>query len=218
MRTSRQRERAHGSGEGQDWLISLPGDDRWYILSNLMFSVTHQFQSDEIDLVAVGPPGVRVVEVKHWGDAHTKWAGREADKLTQKARRIGGTLPLRRLAGYVNLELQTEPDEAFHRIYKGVHSSRKDRVFLHLYDLSVPGVGSAERTARREHDALHHQLFRFRWAPRILDSFQDAPGYADEMKFFTVVDPAVPSIDDTRLQPRPQQWSVASADHQPSTE
>lgn len=73
-------------------LISLPGDDRWYILSNLMFSVTHQFQSAEIDLVAVGPPGVRVVEVKHWSDAHTKWAGREADKLTLKARKVGGTL------------------------------------------------------------------------------------------------------------------------------
>lgn len=69
-------------------------------------------------------------------------------------------------------------------------------MFLHLYDLSVPGVGSAERTARREHDVLHHQLSRFPWAPRILDSFQDAPGYADEMKFFTVVDPAVPSIEE----------------------
>ena len=262
-------------------LISLPGDDRWYILSNLMFSVTHQFQSDEIDLVAVGPPGVRVVEVKHWSDAHSKWAEREADRVTLKARKVGGTLrrllkklprvdgavlltrppsevqqlvsrgkvrgvefhplkewrrvirpdepkmlspqqverlakrlvhrtsavqvsgdlPLRRLAGYVNLELLTEPDEAFHRIYKGVHSSRKDRVFLHLYDLSVPGVGSAERTARREHDALHHQLSRFRWAPRILDSFQDAPGYADEMKFFTVVDPAVPSIEERAADP-----------------
>ncbi len=257
-------------------LVSLPGDGRWYLLSNLMFSVNHQFQSDEIDLVAVGPPGVRVVEVKHWSDAHAEWAEREADKVTLKARKVGSTLrrlvkklprvdgavllthppskvkqlvsrgkvrgvefhplkewrrvirpdepkvlspqqverlakmlvprsaavqvsgdlPLRRLAGYVNLELQTEPDESFHRIYKGVHSSRKDRVFLHLYDLSVPGVGSAERTARREHDVLHHQLSRFAWAPRILDSFQDAPGYADEMKFFTVVDPAVPSIEE----------------------
>ena len=262
-------------------LVSLPGDGRWYLLSNLMFSVNHQFQSDEIDLVAVGPPGVRVVEVKHWSDAHVDWAEREADKLTLKARKVGNTLrrlvddlprvdgavlltrppskvkqlvsrgkvrgvefhplkewrrvirpdepkmlspqqverlakrlvhrtsavqvsgdlPLRRLAGYVNLELLTEPDEAFHRIYKGVHSSRKDRVFLHLYDLSVPGVGNAERTARREHDVLHHQLSRFPWAPRILDSFQDAPGYADEMKFFTVVDPAVPSIEERAVDP-----------------
>lgn len=257
-------------------LISLSGDDRWYLLSNLMFSVTHQLQSDEIDLVAIGPPGVRVVEVKHRSDAHAEWAEQEADKVTMKARKIGSTLrklvqdlprvdgavlltrqpamvkrlvdrgkvrgveflplkewrrvirpdepaaltpqqvkrlanalaprraavqvggtpPLRRLAGYVNLELQTAPDAAFHRIYTGVHSSRKDRVFLHLYDLSVPGTGSTERAARREHDVLHYQLSRFSWAPRILDSFQDAPGYADEMKFFTVVDPAVPCIEE----------------------
>lgn len=257
-------------------LISLPGNDQWYLLTNLMFSVTHQLQSDEIDMVAVGPPGVRVVEIKHWSDAHADWAEQEADKVTLKARkvgstlrkqvpqlprvdgavlltrppskvkrlvgrgkvrgvefhplkewrrvirpdqpavlspqqvkrlvnmlaprsaavRVGGDLPLRRLAGYVNLELQTVPDATFHRIYKGVHSSRKDRVFLHLYDLSLPGTGSDERAARREHDVLHDQLSRFPWAPRILDSFQDAPGYADEMKFFTVVDPAVPCIEE----------------------
>ena len=54
-------------------LISLPGDDCWYVLTNLMFSVTHQLQSDEIDMVAIGPPGVRVVKVKHWTDAHAHW-------------------------------------------------------------------------------------------------------------------------------------------------
>ena len=256
-------------------LISLPGDDCWYLLTNLMFSVTHQLQSEEIDIVAIGPPGVRVVEVKHWTDAHSHWAEAEADRVTTKARKIGttlrkivsglphvdgvvlltrraskvkrlagggkvrgvefhplkewraalrpdepvalsprqvkglvrelepksavaidGALPLRRLAGYVNLELQTPKEEAFHRIYKGKHSSRKDRVFLHLYDMSANVAGSPERAARREHDALHYELSRFRWAPRVLDSFQDAPGYRGEMKFFTVLDPAVPNIEE----------------------
>lgn len=256
-------------------LISLPGEDYWCLLTNLMFSVTHQLQSAEIDMVAIGPPGVRVIEVKHWSDAHSDMAGAEADRVTAKAGKIGttlrrivpdlphvdgvvlltrpaskakrltsrgkvrgveyyplkewraalrpdepavlssqqvrrlakaltprsgvaidGSLPLRRLAGYVNLELQTPTEEAFHRIYKGKHSSRKDRVFLHLYDMSASVPGSPERAARREHDALHRQLSRFRWAPRILDSFQDAPGYRGEMKFFTVVDPAVPSARD----------------------
>ena len=256
-------------------LISLPGDGCWYLLTNLMFSVTHQLQSEEIDIVAIGPPGVRVVEVKHWTDAHSHWAQAEADRVTTKARKIGttlrkivsglphvdgvvlltrraskvkrlagggkvrgvefhplkewraalrpdepvalspqevkrlvtelepksavaidGALPLRRLAGYVNLELQTPKEEAFHRIYKGKHSSRKDRVFLHLYDMSANVAGSPERAARREHDALHYELSRFRWAPRVLDSFQDAPGYRGEMKFFTVLDPAVPNIEE----------------------
>ncbi len=31
---------------------------------------------------------------------------------------------MRRLAGYVNLELQTPKEERFHRIYKGSHSAR----------------------------------------------------------------------------------------------
>jgi hypothetical protein len=47
-------------------LQSAQGDDQWILLTNLAFSVTHQLQSDEIDIVAIGPPGVRVIEVKHW--------------------------------------------------------------------------------------------------------------------------------------------------------
>ena len=34
--------------------------------ADLAFSVTHRMQSDEIDIIAIGPPGVRVIEVKHW--------------------------------------------------------------------------------------------------------------------------------------------------------
>lgn len=46
-------------------LEGAPGDDKWVLLTNLAFSVTHQLQSDEIDTVAIGPPGVRVIEIKH---------------------------------------------------------------------------------------------------------------------------------------------------------
>ena len=72
------------------------GDDTWILLTNLAFSVTHQLQSDEIDIIAVGPPGVRVVEVKHWtpqwADANPVLVAQEADKVTNKARKIGSTL------------------------------------------------------------------------------------------------------------------------------
>ena len=101
---------------------------------------------------------------------------------------------LRRFAGYVNLERRTTKDERFHRIYAGVHSSRQDRVILHLYDLSASDAANAEARARREFDALR-RLQRYDWAPRILDSFQPAPGYPGEMHFFTVVDPVAPSIE-----------------------
>lgn len=256
-------------------LQSEPHDEEWVLLTNLAFSVTHQLQSDEIDLVAIGPAGVRVIEVKHWTaqwfDANKMEVEDAADRLINKARKVGTTLrravpelprvdgailltqepskvkrltgmevrgvgfhtlndwkaaidfeaprvlspqqvkrlagvlrpqsavaidgTLRRLAGYVNLELQTLRDERFHRVYKGSHPARRDRVVLHLYDLSASDGKNAEAKARREFEALH-RLQLYSWAPRILDSFQDVPGYAGEMFFFTVVDPAAPSIDE----------------------
>lgn len=255
-------------------LQSQPGEDEWVLLTNLAFSVTHQLQSDEIDIVAIGPPGVRVIEVKHltasWVNEHSREVERYADGVTNKARKIGSTsrkifadlprvdgaflltqestkvrrlagqvtrgvpfyalsawkdalgfdLPtvlsardvkrlsqvleprspvavdgsLRRLAGYVNLELQTPKDERFHRVYKGSHPTRRDRIVLHLYDLSAVDDPNAETKAKREFDTLH-RLQLFPWAPRILDSYQEAPGYAGEMFFFTLVDPAAPSLD-----------------------
>ena len=254
-------------------LISELGDGEWLLLTNLAFSATHRRQFDEIDVVAIGPPGVRIIEVKHWPAA---WVNRnaervehEADRVTDKARRVGTTLrrkiaaigrvdgvflvtedaskvrplegrevrgvqfhtlkacpralglegraslspqqirmvakalypktevivdgALRRLAGYVNLELQTASDERFHRIYRGTHSTRRNRVLLHLYDLSATDRPNPEAKARREFDALHRLQFHI-WAPRIDDSFQEAPGYAGEMWFFTVGDPAAPCI------------------------
>ena len=267
-------------------LQTTPGGDEWILLTNLAFSVTHQFQSDEIDIIAIGPPGVRVVEVKHWTsgwiDVNGPAAEQEADKVTSKARKIGTTLrridsslprvdgvfllthqpsklkklsgqlvrgvplltltqwrqavgfdgprslsnaqvsllsqalapksavaidgSLRRLAGYVNLELQTPRQQRFHRVYKGSHSARRDRVVLHLYDLSASDDSNAEARARREAEALQ-RLQLYRWAPRILDSWQDAPGYAGEMYFFTVVDPAAPCIQDRTSD---ETWSPSS--------
>jgi len=102
---------------------------------------------------------------------------------------------LRRLAGYVNLELQTPKDERFHRIYRGIHSARQDRVELHLYDLSASTEKKSKTKARRYFEALHH-LQLYTWAPRILDSFQDVPGYPGEMYFFTLVDPAAPCLQE----------------------
>src|ERR1022692_3504901 len=77
-------------------LRSTAGSDEWVLLTNLAFSVTHQLQSDEIDIVAIGPPGVRVIEVKHWSaqwvDENPDRVAREADRVTNKARKIGTTL------------------------------------------------------------------------------------------------------------------------------
>lgn len=267
-------------------LQNAPGDDEWVLLTNLAFSVTHHFQSDEIDIIAIGPPGVRVIEVKHWApgwvDANTALVEPEADKVTNKAKKIGTTLrrlisdlprvdgvilltqpaskvkrltgkplrgvsfhtlaqwkdaigldgqrvlsfaqiaslsralapksavavdgSLRRLAGYVNLELQTPKQERFHRVYKGSHPTRRDRVVLHLYDLSASDETNVEAKARREAETIQ-RLQLYSWAPRLLDSWQDAPGYAGEMYFFTVVDPAAPNLEERATD---EAWETAS--------
>ena len=256
-------------------LISTPGEGRWILLTNLAFSATDQRQSDEIDIVAIGPSGVRVIEVKHWSeqwvDSHKDMVEQAADLVTKKAKKVATTLrkvvpnlgrvdgvflltrepskvkqfagnkvrgveyhlltgwkgaigldsprvltpsqvqllasaleprsvvavdgSLRRLAGYLNLELQTPKNERFHRIYRGIHSTSQDRVILHLYDLSANDSTNGETKARREFEALL-RLQLYPWAPRIRDSFQDAPGFAGEMCFFTVVDPSAPCIEE----------------------
>ena len=59
------------------------GDDQWILLTNLTWSVTHQFQADEIDVIAIGPPGVRVIEVKHWS---RRWVDEHQDLVDRRAR------------------------------------------------------------------------------------------------------------------------------------
>src|ERR1700730_15727305 len=77
-------------------LMSTAGDDEWILLTNLAFSITHRLQSDEIDIVAIGPPGVSVIEVKHWTSEwardHKLEVDRGADLITAKARKVGTSL------------------------------------------------------------------------------------------------------------------------------
>ena len=266
-------------------LIGHHGEGQWLLLTNVAFSSTHRLQSDEIDIIAIGPPGVRVIEVKHWTAAwvrhHDDIVAQEADRVTTKARRIGTTLraalpslphvrgvflvtqaaskidrlpeqvrgvrfhtlrtwreavgagapavlslqeirsaarrleprswgavtgELRRLAGYAHLQLQTPPAERFHRIYLAAHATRRDRVVLHFYDWSASDEQNAEQKARREFQALH-RLQRHAWAPRIVDSFQAAPSYPGENAFFTVADPAAPSIAERTAD---ESWDTAA--------
>lgn len=259
-------------------LRSIPGHDDWILLTNLAYSVTHQRQSDEIDIVAIGPPGIRVIDVKHWNDewvdSNTYTVENEADKVSMKARKVGTVLrkkfpelgrvdgtflltrnvpevrkssgkrvrgvsfhsltdwkgaidfsspnvlspsdvnrlagelypksavaidgSLRRLAGYINLELQSPKEQRFHRVYRGIHSASQDAVIVHLYDLSAVDSATAETRARRESEALL-KLQQYPWAPRIRDTFQPAPGYEGEMFYVTVVDPSAPTIAERSL-------------------
>lgn len=54
-------------------LISVPGEGEWPLPSNLSFSANYPNQASEIDIVAIRPPGVRVIEVKHWWSHWIDW-------------------------------------------------------------------------------------------------------------------------------------------------
>lgn len=60
-----------------------------------------------------------------------------AARLLVPAVKLALSGDLRNFAGLVNLERQSIPAEAFHRIYRGQHPTRRDKVILHLYDLSA---------------------------------------------------------------------------------
>ncbi|MBK8534060.1 MAG: NERD domain-containing protein [Candidatus Competibacteraceae bacterium] len=246
----------------------------WILLSNLNHSAHSSSRSDEIDLIAIGPPGVYVIEIKHWDAAYLRQqapvAEPEADRINAKAKRIAGKLrrhfdpgfvtarllltrgelhletagkarsqvrgvavfglpewrelltvdgpvrltpaqveqaaqllepmvkvtlngELRTFASLINLERLSDKADAFHRSYRGQHPTRRDRVILHLYDLSASADKQPLELARREFDTLQRWQ-KSPFVPSLLDSFQDADGYPGELCFFSLVDPAAPTL------------------------
>jgi len=107
--------------------------------------------------------------------------------------KVALTGDIRTFAGLTNLELISRKEDRFHRVYKGKHLTRQDRVILHLFDLSGTSEKNAEERARREYDTIQ-KLQKSPFLPRILDSFQYAPEYPGELCFYSLIDPMVPSL------------------------
>uniref|UniRef100_UPI003564A3AC nuclease-related domain-containing protein n=1 Tax=Gemmatimonas sp. TaxID=1962908 RepID=UPI003564A3AC len=75
-------------------LLAIGDSVSWFVLAGLASSSSPLHQSDDLDLVAIGPRGVVLIEVKHW-DApwiqdHPELVAAEAEKLTMKAKRLAG--------------------------------------------------------------------------------------------------------------------------------
>jgi serine/threonine protein kinase len=109
--------------------------------------------------------------------------------------KVALTGDVRTFAGLTNLELISRKEDRFHRVYKGKHLTRQDRIILHLFDLSATNEKNAENRARREYDTIQ-KLQKSPFLPRILDSFQYAPEYPGVLCFYSLVDPMVPSLAD----------------------
>jgi serine/threonine protein kinase len=252
-------------------LETLGDSAPWIVFAGLASSSSPLHQSDDLDLVPIGPRGVFVIEVKHWDAAwisnNKASAEFEAEKLTAKAKRFSGrvkralvdspkviqaflltrepagpNLPqsirgvpvwtlrdlaktfrdfpkvvlnesqvkllaatleptakvgmdgkIRRIASYQNLELQTPNQHTFHRIYKGIHQRTKERVILHLYDLSASEEKNPERQAERESRALQ-MLQTTRYVPRVRDTLRELPEFPGELSYFTLIDPGAPTL------------------------
>ena len=143
----------------------------WVLLSNLNHAQHSGRRADEIDIVAIGPPGVSTIEVKHWDSAYLRRQGptvdTEADRIDAKAKRIAGTLRPRLDPGFVAGKL-----------------------------LLTKGTGRFDRGRRPSPRGAN--VFGLSEWRELLDSFQEAEGYPGELHFFSLVDPAAPSLTDRR--------------------
>jgi len=246
----------------------------WILLTNIPISFQASGLAEEVDLIAIGPSGVSVVEIKHWDRQYLKRnpeiVEAEADKLNSKVKKIAHKLrekfdvgflagkilltrettslkqdnfslkirgvpffslvdwedllsfhaqrglsddnimalckfiephskitltgDLRTFGSLINLELLSPKQERFHRIFRGINNARRERVILHLYDLSASDDKKSIEKARREYEAL----LRFQkspYLPGLLDSFQDASQYPGELYYYSVLDPVAPSLE-----------------------
>ena len=257
--------------------------DGWILLSNLNHSTSAAYPSDEIDLIAIGPPGITVTEVKHWDLDYVRKnefrVNGEAERANDKAKRIaskirtafdpgfvsatmlltrGGTgmaggqrfkargIPffglsewrelvnadgsnrlsqaqvekaaklieprtsiavagdLRRFGELINLERVESANAPFQRVYRGEHPSRRDKVILHLFDLSATDEKQPENRARREFEVIQRWQ-KSDYVPSLLDSFQEAEHYPGELYYFSLVDSAAPKLSERASDVN---WSV----------
>lgn len=116
-----------------------------------------------------------------------------ASLLLEPAARAALTGDLRSFVGLIHLERLPTADAPFHRTYRGQHPTRRDKVILHLYDLSATDDKDAENRARREYEVMQHWQ-KSPFLPSLLDSFQEAERYPGELFWFSLVDPAAPTL------------------------
>jgi len=101
---------------------------------------------------------------------------------------------IKQFGHYSKLQLQSAKGERFHRVYSGVNERTQDKVILHIYDYSASDGSNSDLIARREYETIQ-KLQKVAWLPRLMESFQEAPEYPGELFYFSLVDPAAPTIE-----------------------
>jgi serine/threonine protein kinase len=116
-----------------------------------------------------------------------------ATRIVEPQSKPALTGELRQFAGLINLERLTPSAESFHRIYRGQHPSRRDKVVLHLFDLSASNEKQPKELARREFDVIQ-QWQKSPLVLSLLDSFQEAEEYPGELFYFSLIDSDAPTL------------------------
>ncbi len=91
------------------------------------------------------------------------------------------------------MELQTPREQTSTGYNKGEHQRTKERVILHLHDLSTSEEKNLEQQAERESRALQ-MLQTTRFVPRVRDTLRERPEFPGELSYFTLIDPGAPSL------------------------
>jgi serine/threonine protein kinase len=113
---------------------------------------------------------------------------------------------VRNIATARNLERVGHASDRFHRVYRGEHIRTRDKIVLHLYDLSASDDAKTDDLARRHFETLQ-KLQKSAHVPRLMDSFQEVPQYPGELMFFSIVDPCAPTLSKRNGDDK---WDVAS--------
>lgn len=139
-------------------------------------------------------PGLAILTQQQIEDAARQIEPHSKPALTGQIRQFGGL---------INLEKISPSTETFHRVYRGQHPSRRDKVVLHLFDLSASSEKQPKDLARREFDVIQ-QWQKSPFVPSLLDSFQEAEQYPGELFYFSLVDSDAPTL---LKRSEDRQWS-----------
>ncbi len=118
------------------------------------------------------------------------------------------TSKLHSFGAFTDLE-SIGPQDSFRREFRARRRSSRDRVILHLYDLSAIEHKDAQDIAEREFKVVQ-RLQKSPYMPSLLDSFQEAPAYPGELFFFSYLDPEAATLED---RSKDQGWSVQERIH-----
>lgn len=113
---------------------------------------------------------------------------------------------VRHIATARNLERVGSASDRFHRVYRGEHIRTRDKIVLHLYDLSASDDEKSDDLARRHFETLQ-KLQKSAHVPRLMDSFQEVPQYPGELMYFSIVDPCAPTLD---KRAGDEKWDIQS--------